>query len=148
MTRWLRLSSRIYGGLLLLYPQELRRDFGAEMAAVFAEDLADAWRRQHSRGVFRVWWCSLCEVVRIAVPGHTENPAVMVPIGTFALSAVMYCAFLILAIVSAAAIDVANPSYLQAIGTILWPSAASALVSRVTVWKQQRVPPVPSIIRA
>ena len=39
MTHALPLSLRIYDRLLVLYPEDLRRDHGAEMALVFAEDL-------------------------------------------------------------------------------------------------------------
>jgi hypothetical protein len=42
MNSFLSFSSRVYCGMLTLYPEDLRRDFGAEMAGVFAEDLADA----------------------------------------------------------------------------------------------------------
>ena len=48
------LSSRIYGRLLALYPQDLQRDYAADMAFVFAEDLAAARREDGVRGVFRV----------------------------------------------------------------------------------------------
>ncbi len=44
MSGLLRLSARAYGGILLLYPADLRRDFGPEMRELFGEDLDDAWQ--------------------------------------------------------------------------------------------------------
>ena len=85
MTTALPLSSRIYGRLLVLYPEELRRDFGAEMALVFADDLQAARREAGLRGALRVWRCALGEFVRLALPACASSPAVRVPAITFAL---------------------------------------------------------------
>src|SRR5205807_1636717 len=59
MTDALVLSSRLYRRMLILYPEDLRRDYGAEMALVFADDLAAARRERGMRGVVRVWRCAL-----------------------------------------------------------------------------------------
>ena len=77
------LSSRVYGRLIALYPDDLRRDYGAEMALTFADDLADAHREAGARGVIRVWRCALAEFVRLALPECASNPAVRVPAITF-----------------------------------------------------------------
>jgi hypothetical protein len=79
MTNSLPLSSRLYGRLLVLYPDDLRRDYGVEMALAFAEDLDTARRDEGLRGVIRVWRCALCEFLRFALPGHASNPAFRVP---------------------------------------------------------------------
>jgi hypothetical protein len=55
MTNAPPLSSRLYDRLLGLYPEDLRRDFGADMALVFAEDLDTARREAGLRGVIRMW---------------------------------------------------------------------------------------------
>ncbi len=86
MTNALPLSSRIYGRLLVLYPEDLRRDYGAEMALVFAEDLDTAQRQAGMRGVIRVWRCALGEFVQFALPVCASSPAVRVPAVWFALS--------------------------------------------------------------
>jgi hypothetical protein len=39
MSRLLRLSSRMYERLVFLYPEDLRREFGDEMALAFADDI-------------------------------------------------------------------------------------------------------------
>ena len=77
MSGLLRLNARAYGAVLLLYPAELRRDFGLEMRELFGEDLADAWRRHP------VWpeyfWSggALCaKFWRIAIPGQMRKPGV------------------------------------------------------------------------
>jgi len=87
MSGLVRLSARAYGGMLLLYPSDLRREFGPEMHELFGEDLDDAWQSSGVAGVLRVWWCALCEFLRIAVPGLTENPAFVVPLVASAFNA-------------------------------------------------------------
>lgn len=79
-------SGRIYGRLLLLYPAELRREFGAEMAFVFGEDLAAARREAGAAGVFSVWCHTLRELLRIALPPLAAKPIVAVPALSFAVN--------------------------------------------------------------
>jgi hypothetical protein len=73
------LSMKVYGSILLLYPPDLQRDFGTDMIELFGEDLDDAWRRRRFAGVFRVWWCAVCEFWRIAWPAQRKSPAFLVP---------------------------------------------------------------------
>ena len=89
MSGILRLSTRAYGGVLLLYPADLRRDFGPEIRELFSEDLNDAWQSNGLTGVLRVWWCAFCEFLRIALPGMASNPAFAVPVVAFAFDAVV-----------------------------------------------------------
>jgi len=79
-------SSRIYERLLLLYPEDLTRQYGAEMALVFAEDVAAAQRQAGAWGVFRVWRYALGEFVRLAIPGWRSSQAVRVPAIWFGFS--------------------------------------------------------------
>jgi hypothetical protein len=72
MTRFLHLSVRAYRKLLILYPEDLRRDFGADMLEAFAHDLS-------AEGAFRVWRIALRELIRIGLPGWLQSPAVTVP---------------------------------------------------------------------
>jgi hypothetical protein len=85
MTTLLSLSIRLYSATLPLYPPDLRRDFGREMAEVFAEDLVEALRHSGIAGFMRVWYCALSELIRIAAPSQAENPAVAVPFIIFVL---------------------------------------------------------------
>jgi hypothetical protein len=70
----------LYQKLLLLYPQDLRREFGAEMTLAFAEDIENV-------GNLRVWWCALRELITVALPGQRSNRTVLVPAFSFALAA-------------------------------------------------------------
>lgn len=95
MTSFLALKARLYAALLPLYPPDSRRDFGAEMAAVFAEDLSDAWRDAGLSGAIRVWLLAAIEFVRIALPGLMQIPAIAVPLLAFLFSTVFIgCALL------------------------------------------------------
>jgi hypothetical protein len=96
MTAFITLSARIYGAMLPLYPAELRRDFGAEMTTVFAEDLADAWRNSGIAGAIRVWNSAALDFVQVAVPGLMEKPSIAVPVLAFLLSTAVVGAELML----------------------------------------------------
>jgi hypothetical protein len=115
MNRFIRLSSYIYSGILVLYPADLRRDFGDEMADVFAQDLAEMWRSRRLGGVFDVWRRVLCEVTSIALPAQIVNSAVIAPTSSFVW---VLCAL------------GAWPSQGAA---IIWPSLGAALISLTAV---------------
>ena len=70
MNRVLNFSSSICRKLLWVCPEELRRDFGADMELVFADDIADSWLEAGIPGVIRVWRCAACERLRIRVVKH------------------------------------------------------------------------------
>jgi hypothetical protein len=91
MTGILRLSTRVYGGFLKLYPPDLRAEFGPEMRELFSEDLSDAWRSKGLIGVIGVWWCALCEILRIALPAQSSNPVFAVPVMAWAFGALSVC---------------------------------------------------------
>jgi hypothetical protein len=80
MTGTLQLNTWMYERLLYLYPEELRRDFGREMAMAFAADLED-W------GALRVWRCALGELMTVALPGCRSNPLVLSPALSFLATA-------------------------------------------------------------
>jgi len=76
----MRFSPLIYQAMLRLYPEDLQRDFGEDMADAFTEELLRAWRE---RGFIRktvamagVWWWAVSELVTIAIPAKLANPAV------------------------------------------------------------------------
>lgn len=75
------MNAWLYEKLMLLYPEDLRREFGAEMALAFADDI-------ELMGARRVWWCALSELLTVALPGQRSNPSVVVPALSFALAAV------------------------------------------------------------
>lgn len=86
MTNLVDWNDRIYGRLLLLYPADLRRDFGAEMAFVFSEDLAVARREAGAAGMLRVWRNTLRELLCLALPPLAAKPVVAVPVLSFAVN--------------------------------------------------------------
>ena len=94
MTSTLHWSLRAYARLLILYPEDLRRDFGADMMEAFGEDLAAA---HGIGGALRVWRSALREVMQIAVPAWCEIPAVMVPLLSAAIVAASQSPLVILA---------------------------------------------------
>jgi hypothetical protein len=125
MSGWLRLSLRIYGVILLLYPSGLRRDFGPEMSELFGEDLADSWRSGGFVAVTGVWWCALCEALRIAIPAQRTTPAIVVPALAFAVNAVMVSAEMMLPRTHALVRDIGEP--------VVWSGIVVALTAVAVV---------------
>ncbi len=75
----------LYRKLLLLYSQDLRREFGAEMTLAFAEDIKNM-------GNLRVWCCAMRELLTVALPGQRSNRTVLVPVFSFVLTALIVIA--------------------------------------------------------
>jgi hypothetical protein len=139
MTALLSLSMRLYAAVLPLYPPDLRRDFGPEMSEAFAEDLADALHHRGLKGVVRVWYCSLRELLRIALPSQAENPAVAVPCIIFILSETVMSGELMLGVSLRSETLASGMIPLGMIPVvILWPSFVAALTAFVAVWAGNR----------
>jgi hypothetical protein len=117
------MNAWLYRKLLLLYPQDLRRQFGAEMMLAFAEDIK-------SMGHLRVWWCVVRELLTVALPGQVSNRFVLVPALSFVVVASTQSAELCLAIHQAARVNVATLSDGIRLA-VLWPSVASGFVGFV-----------------
>jgi hypothetical protein len=64
------LSPRVYAALLAAYPSEFRRDYGREMALVFADRCRETAGRG---GSLRVWREALCDLARAAMREHVER---------------------------------------------------------------------------
>lgn len=79
MNWFVRVSACAYRAVIVLYPVELRYEYGTEMAAVFAEELADACRSGSATDVVGVWWRAVSEVLRIAIPGRLANASMPAP---------------------------------------------------------------------
>ena len=133
MTRLLALSSRLYTAGLSLYPPDLRREFGAEMTEVFAEDLDQAWRSEGIAGVIGVWLCAVREMVRIALPSQFENPAIAVPLLSFALGLFVQSGIMTLALRHKPASAEAHGILGLFCEMVLAPSLAAALTSLAVV---------------
>jgi hypothetical protein len=96
--RFLGWSLRTYRNLLLLYPEELRRDFGEEMLDAFERDLSAECAARSIKGAVRVWRITLREAIRIGLPAWLRNPAVAVPALAAAVDIVSQSPLLIVAI--------------------------------------------------
>ena len=137
MSILLSFSVRVYAVMLLLYPAELRRDFGAEILDVFREDLNNGSSYRGVTGIASVWACALREFFRIALPAYAENRRVAVPSILFALNETILT-------VPQKLIFTHQPMSLQFIlGTALWPSLISALTALVVVILGQQCPLFP-----
>lgn len=79
MTWFIRLNTFAYRGLLLLYPFELRFEFGEEMAWMFGLELDDALENRRIAGFLGVWWRALAEVPWIALPRCIPTRALVTP---------------------------------------------------------------------
>jgi hypothetical protein len=120
MNRFIRLSSYVYSGILVLYAADLRRDFGDEMTDVFAQELAEMWHSRRLFGALNVWRRALWEVMSIAVPTQIVNSAVIAPTISF---------FWVLRALGV------WPSQGAA---IIWPSLGAAIISLTAVSRCRR----------
>jgi len=93
MNQLLLRSVWFYQRLLVLYPQELRREFGNEMTLAFADDLESAWGDARWAGVMQIWWYALRELLTVALPGQRSNPYVLSPALAFLATASTESAF-------------------------------------------------------
>jgi hypothetical protein len=116
MNNAIRLSSLAYRGILALYPEDLRREFGDEMLDVFVQDLVDTGHGCGPRGVLRVWRRALIEVISIAIPRQLVSPVVIAPAISFGWSAFG-----------------ARVMGLAGSGLPFWPSLAGAIITYFAV---------------
>jgi hypothetical protein len=84
----LKISASVYGVLLFLYPEELRRDFAEEMVDVFEQQLRGEWEQSGPAGMVCVWSRALWELFSIALPIQICAPIVVAPtVGVLSSSA-------------------------------------------------------------
>ena len=79
MQTTLKVCSRTYCWLLILYPHELRQRFAGEMTDVFDQQLHGAWEESGLIGMVRVWLCVVRELLFVALPAQLAQPIVIVP---------------------------------------------------------------------
>jgi len=72
----LDVSHKGYERFLILYPRDVRSDFGSEMIDVFNEQLTEAYSRSGFAGLLRVWCRAMLEFVTVALPGRLAGRAV------------------------------------------------------------------------
>jgi hypothetical protein len=88
----LGVSHKVYEKSLVLFPSELRRDFGAEMVEVFDEQIWEAYSRSGFPGLLRVWFSATREFVTIALPGRLAERTLPIVAVTAALALMMWFA--------------------------------------------------------
>src|ERR1700728_1378374 len=123
-------TARVYEKLLLLYPKDLRRDYGGEMVLAFADDMEAALSQGRTMGVIRVWWYALSELLTVALPSQRSNPSVLVPALSFALAAFSQAAWLWIALHQVAHVDSALVADSIRLAVLL-PSSLNALIAFV-----------------
>jgi hypothetical protein len=87
----IHVGCRVYAALLLLYPSALRRQFGAEMLDVFAEQMRDACQQDGWVGGMGVWRCVAGEVLSTVVSSHLQLVGISFVSGLAALG--LMCSF-------------------------------------------------------
>jgi hypothetical protein len=129
MTRFFGWSLKAYRRLLILYPEDLRRDFGQDMLEAFAQDLS---AERSLKGTARIWRITLREVIRIGLPAWLQIPAVFVPALSAATVVVSQSPLLIMSFRPGGATP------LDALVAVTIEAAVSALTSFVAVYRWKR----------
>lgn len=88
----LEVSRKVYETSLVLYPSDLRREFGAEMVEVFDEQVSEAYSRSGFPGLLRVWISATREFVTIALLGRLTERMVSIVAVTAALALMIWFA--------------------------------------------------------
>ena len=140
MTRFLRWSLSAYRRLLLLYPEDLCRDFGAELLEAFEDDLSVECAAHSISGTIRVWRIALCETIQIGLPAWSQNPAVAVPTISTAIALVTQSPLLILTIRRAAQLNLrpGDATPLDTLFALALGAVLTALTSFVAVHRWKR----------
>ena len=88
----LEVSHKVYKSILILYPKDLRGDFGNEMIEVFDEQAWEAYSRHGSSGLMRVWFSTTWEIVTVAFPGHLAGRGIPIIAVTATLAFMLWFA--------------------------------------------------------
>jgi hypothetical protein len=88
----LEVSHKAYERSLVLYPSDLRRDFGAEMLEVFDKQVLEAYSRSGFPGLVRVWFSATREFVTVALPARLAERMLPIVGVTAALAFVVWFA--------------------------------------------------------
>jgi hypothetical protein len=140
MTRFLLCSVNAYRAILLLYPEDLRRDFGPEMLDAFEQDLSAGCAAGNITGALRVWRITLLETIRIGLPAWLRIPAVAVPLLSAAAAVVSQSPLLIVTIRRQTSADLrpGDATAFDALLALAIGAAITALTSFIAVhpWKR------------
>ena len=98
-SRMFSVSSRLYRWMLLAYPQELRSEFGREIAKTFDRQLSDSWDSKRMWGVISLWTCVILEFFSIAIAYRVTLLAV--PCISTIITAIAFSALMAMSVPSA-----------------------------------------------
>ena len=140
MTRFFHWSLKAYRRLLTLYPEDLRREFGAEMLEAFEDDLLAECAAHSIRGTIRVWRIALHETIQIGLPAWRQNPALVVSAISTAIAVVTQSPLLILTIRRATQLNLrpGDATPLDTLFALALGAALTALTSFVAVHRWKR----------
>src|SRR5215471_18436490 len=65
-------GDRFYRSLLRVLPFDFRSDFGDDMEEAFREQRAETERRKGSLGLWRMWWATITDILRMAPREHAS----------------------------------------------------------------------------
>ena len=92
----LNMSCRLYSLVMPLYPGTLRRQFGADMADVFEQQIRGECARHGFAGLARVWFDIVSDVIQSSLPEEINWQRALVPVlsllSSFALFALFFAA--------------------------------------------------------
>jgi hypothetical protein len=88
----LDLSHQAYESSLIVYPRDLRSDFGNEMIEVFDEQAWEAYSRRGFSGLLRVWFSATREIITVAFPGRLVGRAIPIIAVTATLALMLWFA--------------------------------------------------------
>lgn len=82
------ISNEAFRRLLILYPPDLRREFGDDLAEVFSQQIETAWEENAWRGIAGAWLNVLADYAAITLPCLAARLAV--PVLTAVISSVWF----------------------------------------------------------
>jgi hypothetical protein len=91
--RALAANLQFYRALALIYPLDLRLRYGAEMHAVFAEQLSEAWAKSGMHGLLRAWFCVIFEILCGPAPRRLLQSLVSIPVVSLLGSSLLFAIF-------------------------------------------------------
>lgn len=72
MDRWLGITSHIYQMMVFAYPNDFRHRYAAEMASVFEESCADAYRKG-AIALAALYFATVYDLLKSAIAAHTSR---------------------------------------------------------------------------
>jgi len=89
MPSLIRLSRFVYSRLLIFYPPEIRRNFGAEMVDLFEDLLREIPPRCKAAGIVSVWRVALCELASAGLVSRLQSTALIAAAASILLSSLL-----------------------------------------------------------